>query len=300
MDATCSSSSIFSSTCFSTRPRMRPTSSRVSPLALPALSTGAAPSASLPWARPCRKSSRSAVACRTDSEISEASLRPRPSSCASFSPPFRNLSSFGRQRVRPVAARLMSSASAPSPQSLTSSSKACLKTSTIVRCSLSSSTCSRKERCVFSHWRGVSPVRIGGGFSNFGRFATKSMRPRMESSRSFFSCSIRSLRALSSSKAFAAFCFSSATFCMAFSCSSLSLALSPQLLDIICSMSLSCRSNFAFSASRSASERPAAPPPVPAASSFFFSSSTSVLSREICEASSFFVAWTLMALARLA
>mmetsp|Transcript_62734 Transcript_62734/g.173892 ORF Transcript_62734/g.173892 Transcript_62734/m.173892 type:complete len:206 (+) Transcript_62734:685-1302(+) len=196
----------------------------------------------------------------------------------------------------------MSFASAPSPTSLTSSSKACLKTNTMVRCSFSSSMPWRKERCAFSHWRGCSPVRSGGGFSSLGMLVTRSMRPRMDSSRSFFSCSSRRRLARSSSTACAAFRCSSATFCIFRSCSSLSLALSCQLLLIISSISLSCFSNFSFSASRSASERPPAPPPppLPELASFFFSSSTSAFSRDICEASSFFVAETLIDFARFA
>mmetsp|Transcript_18977 Transcript_18977/g.50144 ORF Transcript_18977/g.50144 Transcript_18977/m.50144 type:complete len:210 (-) Transcript_18977:1179-1808(-) len=208
------------------------------------------------------------------------------------------------QRLSPVAARLKSSASAPSLQSLTSSWSECLKTRASVRCSFSSSICCRRVLRVFSHWRGRSPVSTAGGLSNLGMYSKKSVNARTESSMSFFSWSSFRRLALSSSTACAARRRSSASFSIFRLCSSLSFALSPQLLFIICSISFSCFSNFSFSASRSASDRPllaeAKPPPVPAGPSFFFSSSTSAFSREICEASSFFVAETLMALARLA
>mmetsp|Transcript_47172 Transcript_47172/g.84940 ORF Transcript_47172/g.84940 Transcript_47172/m.84940 type:complete len:242 (-) Transcript_47172:1084-1809(-) len=241
------------------------------------------------------------MALQTLSLSSKTSARHWPSSWRSFSPALRSLSSFGKQRFSPVVMRPTSSASAPSPHSFTSSSKACLKTRTSVFCCSKLSKFSLSARCVFSQWRGRSPVRTAGGFVNFGRLVTNSATPFKDNSRSFFSCSSRSLLERSSSRAWAACARSSLSFFIWRSCSSESFAFSPQLLLIICSISFSCRSNFCLSASRSSSVRvPPAPPPVPPAASFFFSSSTSAFSREICEASSFFVAETLMALARFA
>mmetsp|Transcript_70067 Transcript_70067/g.204998 ORF Transcript_70067/g.204998 Transcript_70067/m.204998 type:complete len:446 (+) Transcript_70067:1294-2631(+) len=306
IEQSCSNSSVFSCTCCFTRASMRLTSSSAELFALPALPSALAPStllaSSASWVSWTWKPSTSEIAWWTASESSEAVLRLWPSSCCSFSPPFRSLSSFGKQRLSPNDVVVMSLASAPSPTSRTSSSKACLKTNTMVRCSFSSSTSWRSVRSVFNHWRGCSPMSSGGGLSNLGRCVMKSKRPRIDSSRSFFSCSSRKRLARSSSTACAALRCSSATFCILRSCSSLSFALSVQLLLSMFSISLSCLSNFSFSASRSDSERPAAPPtpPEPALASFFFSSSTSVFSREICEASSFFVAETLMAFARFA
>mmetsp|Transcript_79833 Transcript_79833/g.237835 ORF Transcript_79833/g.237835 Transcript_79833/m.237835 type:complete len:560 (+) Transcript_79833:900-2579(+) len=304
MEQSCSSSLVFSCNCCCRSDSMRLTSSSAERLAFSALPSALAPStlfaSSASWFSFSWKPSTSVIACRMASESSEADARLVPSICCIFSPPFRSLSSFGKQRLNPKDVVFMSLASAPSPTSLTSSSKACLKTSTMVRCSFSSSTSWRRVRSVFSHWRGCSPMSSGGGDSNLGRCVMKSTRPRIDNSRSFFSCRSRRRLERSSSSACAALRCSSATFCIIRSCSSLSFALSVQLFESICSISLSCRSNFAFSCSLSCSVRPTGPPPEPAPASFFFSSSTSAFSREICEASSFFVAATLMDLARFA
>mmetsp|Transcript_89953 Transcript_89953/g.290618 ORF Transcript_89953/g.290618 Transcript_89953/m.290618 type:complete len:261 (-) Transcript_89953:1117-1899(-) len=233
--------------------------------------------------------------------ISEALDKLRDSSCKSLSVAFRSFSNFSKLRFKPVAAKPQSAASELSPQSLTSSSKPCLKTSMRVFCSLSSSNCCLEVRCILSHCRGNSPVSTVGAFSNLGKCSTKSIKARIESSKSFFSCNNLSLRARSSSTTWAAIRRSSLSFSILRSCSSLSLALSSQLLLIMPCMSFNCCSNFCFSASFSASVKPAAPPtPLPEDSSFFFNSSTSAFSREICEASSFFVAETLIAFARFA
>mmetsp|Transcript_34627 Transcript_34627/g.93802 ORF Transcript_34627/g.93802 Transcript_34627/m.93802 type:complete len:497 (+) Transcript_34627:970-2460(+) len=236
-------SSSFSANCCCKRLNMRRTSSIAELFALPALPSAFEPCTSLASSASSVSftciSSTSLIACRIAPESSAEVARLWPSSCWSFSPPFRNFSSFGKQRLSAKYVVFTSLASAPSPTSRTSSSKACLKTDTMVRCSFSSSTSWRRVRSVFSHTRGCSPVKSGDGFSNLGRWVTKSKRPRIDNSKSFCSWSSRKRLARSSSTACAALRCSSATFCILRSCSSLSFALSVQLLESICSISLS-------------------------------------------------------------
>jgi len=84
-------------------------------------------------------------------------------------------------------------------------------------------------------------------------------------------------------------------------CALIRLFSSQVLLTISC-ISRSWASNLLLISWRSSSARCEEPPtaPPPPLASFFFSSSISAFRREICEASSFFVAETLMAFARLA
>mmetsp|Transcript_32302 Transcript_32302/g.74921 ORF Transcript_32302/g.74921 Transcript_32302/m.74921 type:complete len:311 (-) Transcript_32302:1703-2635(-) len=103
--ASCSSSSVFSCTCFCTKDSILLTSSIADLFAFPALPSAETPSESLASSassvRVCWNFSNSELACRTASDNSEAVARLEPSSCANFSPPFRNLSSLGMQRLSP-------------------------------------------------------------------------------------------------------------------------------------------------------------------------------------------------------
>mmetsp|Transcript_90120 Transcript_90120/g.215262 ORF Transcript_90120/g.215262 Transcript_90120/m.215262 type:complete len:217 (+) Transcript_90120:823-1473(+) len=205
---------------------------------------------------------------------------------------FRSFSSFGSDLPMPVICRVRSSDSAPSPQSLRSSSKPCLKTCTRFRCCANASMSCLSARWLLSHCR-LSASTAGAQLTE----AARSTSPLSDSSRSFFSSNSLRRFKRSSSSAAAAFSRSSRKRCIWRSCSSLRRAFSSQLLLSMCSISLSCFWNFC-SASRSAAEPPAPPAPVPI--SFFLSSSTSALSLETWDASSFLVADTLMAFARFA
>mmetsp|Transcript_63677 Transcript_63677/g.205162 ORF Transcript_63677/g.205162 Transcript_63677/m.205162 type:complete len:257 (-) Transcript_63677:294-1064(-) len=226
----------------------------------------------------------------------------------SFSHSRRRVSSFVSARRTPAFAMPGSAASSPSTQSRTSSLKAPWKTRAIVCCSLRVLASSTMEATIFIHCLGSSPERRGWqaawpSAAGGGSVCVTSRRPRIESSRSFWSCSSLKRFRHSSCMAFAwRLCSSMALL----SCASwvlLSAAFSSQVLSTIFCISVSWLWNFALSSafSSSAAGPPPPPPPPPEVfRSFFFSSSISALSREICDASSFFWAETLMALARLA
>mmetsp|Transcript_10739 Transcript_10739/g.24140 ORF Transcript_10739/g.24140 Transcript_10739/m.24140 type:complete len:289 (+) Transcript_10739:478-1344(+) len=211
---------------------------------------------------------------------------------------------------------MWSVASSPSTHSRRSSLKAPWKTRAMVCCCFNASSTSTQAAAVLSHCRRSLPERnVAQGSPSAsasasallaafeGKDCTVSRRPRMESSRSFCSCSRRKRFRHSASMARAwRFCSSRALpSCVSWSL--LKRAFSSQVLFTIFSMSASWAWNFALISCLSSAAigpPPATPPPEEAAASFFLSSSISALRRDIWEASSFLVADTLIALARLA
>mmetsp|Transcript_125535 Transcript_125535/g.349462 ORF Transcript_125535/g.349462 Transcript_125535/m.349462 type:complete len:206 (-) Transcript_125535:1111-1728(-) len=200
-------------------------------------------------------------------------------------------------------------ASSPSTQSRRSSLKAPSKTRAVVCCCFSPLAISVMEAMVFSHCLATSPLRNAQVLvlpsATAGKDCTVSRKPRRESSKSFWSCiSRKRLRDSSCMALTCRFCSSMALLSSS-SWALLREAFSSQLLWTIFCISSSWLVYLAFISSLSSSAigpppPPPPPPPEEAPANFFFNSSISAFKREICEASSFFVAWILIDLARLA
>mmetsp|Transcript_149717 Transcript_149717/g.480764 ORF Transcript_149717/g.480764 Transcript_149717/m.480764 type:complete len:784 (+) Transcript_149717:619-2970(+) len=333
------------SACWTTKPRILPTSSTFNSFMLgtaascaPSACCHASPCSAPPtpmsaliWARMAGLPStpHSLEASTTWAANSPTCRRASSSMLASFSTSRRKVSSLVVARRAPVRAMPLSCVSSPSTQSFRSSEKALWKSIAMVLCCFKASVREANEETTFSHCLSRSPDRnaaqatgpesSGGGGAPAAPSApsaagpeaegsswTVISSPRMESSRSAWSCSSLKRFFLSSSITRCCRLCSSMALVIWFSCCSLNFFFSSQLLLTIFCISASWASNFSFIACRSSSAMgpppppPLPPPPPPPPMSFFFNSSISAFSREIWEASSFLVAETLMAFARLA